>query len=146
MLRKVEADQDDTIIKEEDPGKFKDESTYPKWEVKFENYLSTISGVNIVSLSYVVRSHAYPDRTTDFQGDFIAETIIFTTLSGAHFYADARKVHQPLKINLVNDTAKRWISSIEKRTNGRDNFNALRCHYRDEVNVRRRITTEDHLQ
>ena len=111
MLRKVEADQDDTIIKEEDPGKFKDESTYPKWEVKFENYLSTISGVNIVSLSYVVRSHAYPDRTTDFQGDFIAENIAYAPLRGAHFRDDTRNVHHLLNNYLVDDTAGQWISS-----------------------------------
>ena len=42
MLRNVEADQAYTIRKADDPGKFKDERTWPEWEVKFENDLSTI--------------------------------------------------------------------------------------------------------
>ena len=56
-LRKVGAYQADTIRKAADPGKFKDDSTWTEWEVKFENYLSTIPGVNSVPLSYVLRSH-----------------------------------------------------------------------------------------
>ena len=97
MLRKVEADQGDTISKAADPGKFKDERTRTKWEVKFDSYLSTIPGVNGVPLSYVVRSQATHDRPTDFQGDFIAETITCAPLSGAHLQVDTRKEHKPPK-------------------------------------------------
>ena len=104
-LRKADADQADTISKAAYPGNFKDEYTWPKWEVKFENYLSTIPGVNSVPLSYVMRAQAAPDRTTDFQGNFIAETIAWVPLSGAHFQADTRKVHQLLNNYLVADTA-----------------------------------------
>ena len=74
-LRKVVANQADITSKASYTGKLKDESTWTKWEVKPENYLSKIPGVNGVPLSYVLKVHAYPDCTTDFQGDFIAETI-----------------------------------------------------------------------
>ena len=46
-LRKVESNQADTIRNLADPGKFKDERTWPKWEIKLENDLSTIPAVKI---------------------------------------------------------------------------------------------------
>ena len=105
-LRKVEADQADTIRKAVDPGKFKDEHTWTECELKFENYISKIPGVNGMSPSYVVRNQAASDRTTDFQGDFIAETIACAPLRGAHLQIDTRKVHQLLKNYLVAETAE----------------------------------------
>ena len=83
--RKVEADQDDTTSKAAYPGKFKDNCTWPEWEVKFENYLSTLPGVKVVLLSYFVRAQAAPDCTTYSQGDFIADSITCAPLSGDHF-------------------------------------------------------------
>ena len=74
-LRKVEADQADTIRKAVDPGKFKDKHTWTECEVKLKNYLYKIPGVNGVPLSYVMQSQAAPDCTTYFQSDFIDETI-----------------------------------------------------------------------
>ena len=84
-LRKVEADQAETTSKAADPGKFKDDRTWPEWEVKFENYLSTLPGIKFGLMSYVVRAQAAPDCTTYFQGDFIAEAITCAPLSGDHF-------------------------------------------------------------
>ena len=49
-LSKVEADQGYTLSKTDDPGKFKDKRTWPEWEVKFKNYLSTIPLLSGVSL------------------------------------------------------------------------------------------------
>ena len=113
-LRKVEADQDETTRNAADPGKLKEERTWTEWEVKIENYLSTIPWVTGVPLSYVVRAQAAPDCTTDSQGDFIAEIIACTPLSGAQFQVDKRKVHQLLKNYLMAETSGQWISSTEK--------------------------------
>ena len=104
-LRKVKADQADTIRKAADPGTFKYERTCPKWEVKFENYLSTIPGVNGVPLSYVVRYQEAPECTTYFQGNFIPDNIACVPLSGDHLQADTRKVHQLQKNYLVAETS-----------------------------------------
>lgn len=92
-LRKVEADQADTISKAADMGKFKAKGTWPKWEVSFKNYLSSILGVNSMKLSCVVWYQADPDRTSDFQGDFIEKIIACAPLISAHFQAHTRKVH-----------------------------------------------------
>ena len=89
----------------------------------------------------MVRAQEYHDRITYFQDNFIAETITCAPLSGAHFHADTRKVHQLLKNYLVAETAEQWIRSIEKRANGRDNFDALRLHYTGEGNVSHRVAT-----
>ena len=105
-LMKFESNQADTISKAANPGKFEDKRTWPEWELTFEYYLSTIPGFNCVPLPYVMRYQSSPDRTTDFQGDFIAETIAFAPLSVAHFQADTRKVHRLLKNYLVADTAE----------------------------------------
>ena len=92
-------------------------------------------------LSYVLRAQSAPDRTTDFQGDFIEETIASVPLSGAHLQEDTRKIHHLLKNYFVAETAEQWIRSIEKRANGRDNFDALRLHYTGEGNVSHRVAT-----
>ena len=63
-IRKVESNQAETISKAAYQGKFKDKCTWPNWELKSENYLSKILGVNGVPLSYAMRSQADPDRTT----------------------------------------------------------------------------------
>ena len=118
----------------------------PEWGVKFENYLSTIPGVNGMPLSYAVRDQVAPDRTTDFQGNFIAETIACAPLIGVHLQSYTRKVHQLPKNYLVDETAEQWISSIKKRANGRDNFDALRRYYISEGNVSRRFAMSDLLQ
>ena len=73
---------------------------------KFYKYISTIPVVNCVPLTYVVRARADHDRTKDFQGDFIAETIACAPLSGTHFQADTRKVHQLLKNYLMAETSE----------------------------------------
>ena len=96
-------------------------------------------------LSYVVRAQSAPDRTTDFQSDFIADTITCAPLSGAHFQADTRKLHQFLKNYLVAETAEQYISSIKKRANVWDYFFSLHRHYSGEGNVSRRVTTADCL-
>ena len=98
-------------------------------------------GFNSVPLSYDVRSQADPGRTTDFQVNFIADTIVFASLSSAHFQAGTSKVHQLLNNYLVDETDEQWISSIEKRVNGRDGFYSLCRHYSGEGNVSCHVAT-----
>ena len=144
-LINVEAYQADTISNAGNLVKFKEKRTWHEWEVKFENYLSIIPGVNDMHLSCAAQFQAAPNRTKYFQGNFIAETIACAPLRGAHFQADTRNVHQLLKNYLVAETAEQWISSIENSADGCDDFEALRRHYSDEGNVSRRVATVDCL-
>ena len=66
-LRKVGSNPANTMSKVADQSKFKDERTWPEWEVIFGNYISTIPGVNVVPLLCILQYQAAPDRTTDFQ-------------------------------------------------------------------------------
>ena len=144
--RNVEADQSNTISKSADLVKFNFERTWTKWELKLEKFLSITPRVNNLPLSYVVWFQTDPDRTTDLQGNLIAETIACAPLSGAHFQSDERKVHQLLKKYPVVETAEQWISSIEKHANSQDDFDALCRHYSGEVNVSRHVTIADRLR
>ena len=44
----------------------------------------------------------------------------------------------------MSETDEQWISSIEKRTNSRDEFDALHRHYSGEDNISHRFATADH--
>ena len=139
-LRKVDADQVDTISKATDPGKLKDKRKWPEWYPAFVNYLSTIPGVYGVPLSYIVRDNEAPDHTCDFAGDFMEEIIACAPLNGPKFRADARKVHQLLKNFLTAELAEQWIQPLAPRGNGRNDILELRCHYEGEG---RRIASAD---
>ena len=126
-VRKVEADQVDTVSKAADPGKFKDERKWPEWEPSFHKYLSCIPGVSGVPLSYVIREKETPDKKDDF-GRFNERAIACCKLSGPTFQADARKVHQLIKSYLQTETAEQWIKPIAWHQNGRLDIEALRNH------------------
>ena len=145
-LRKVEDDQVETISKAADPGKFKDERKWPDWEPAFINYVSTIPGSYHVPLSYVVRENDDPAHDRDFGEDFQAEMIACAPLHGAHFRADARRVHQLLKNYLVAETAEQWIKGLEVHGDGRHDMMALKEHYSGEGNASRRIATAERMQ
>jgi hypothetical protein len=136
-VRKVEADQVDTVSKAADPGKFKDERKWQEWEPSFNNYLSCIPGVSGVPLSYVIREKENPEED-DF-GSFNEQAIACCKLSGPTFQADARKVHQLIKSYLQTETAEQWIKPIARHQNGRMDMEALRNHYGGEGNTSRRI-------
>ena len=73
------------------------------------NYLSTIPGVYVVLLSYVVRNNEAPDHACDFAGDFMEDIIACAPLDGPKFRVDTRKVHQLLKNFLMAELAEQWI-------------------------------------
>ena len=145
-LRKVEDDQVETISKAADPGKFKDERKWPDWEPAFINYLSTIPGSYHVPLLYVVRENVDPAHDRDFGEDFQAEMIACAPLHGAHFRADARRVHQLLKNYLVAETTEQWIKGLEVDGDGRRDMMALREHYSGKGNASRRIATAERMR
>ena len=145
-LRKVEDDQVETVSKAADPGKFKDERKWPDWEPVFIYYLSTIPGSYHMPLLYVVRENEDPAHDHDFGEEFQAEMIACAPLQGAHFRADAQRVHQLLKNYLVAETAEQWIKGLEVHGDGRRNMMALREHYSGEGNASRRIATTERMR
>ena len=142
-LHKVDTDQVNTISKAADPGKLKDERKWPEWYPAFVNYLSTITGVYGVPLSYVVRKNKAPDHAHDFAGDFMEEIIACAPFNGPKFRADTRKVHQLLKTFLTAESEEQWIQPLAPRGKWRDDILEFRCHYEGEGNQSRRIASAD---
>ena len=141
-VRKVEKDQSDTVSKAADPGKFKDERKWSTWEPAFENYLSTIPGVNGIPLCYVIRELDTPNHAVEF-ANFNKKAIACAPLIGSIYQADARKVHQLLKSYLQAETAEQWIKPLAKHQDGRRDMAALRNHYSGEGNTSRRIAVAE---
>ena len=65
------------------------------WDSKFTNDLSTLIGVNGVTLSNVVRENNNPDSNEKFP-NFIDNTISCVPLKGDYYEADHHTVHQTL--------------------------------------------------
>ena len=91
-IRKQEAKDASSVSSEASTSKLKDDRKWNKWITGFENMLLTILGVNRVPLSYVVRENTEP--TPEGHGTFIQKCIACAPLTGPHFEADARRVHQ----------------------------------------------------
>lgn len=118
-VRKVEKDQSDTVSKAADPGKFKDERKWPKWEPLFVNC------INGIPLCYLICELAEPDRSADF-ASFNERAIACAPLNGSNFQANARKVHQLLlKSFLQAESAEQWIKPLAKHQDGRKDMKAL---------------------
>ena len=141
VCQKPDAKQLDTISKEADPGKFKDEKKWSDWEPAFVNHLSTIPSAKGVPLSYVVRENDAPNHESDFGNDFTTHSIACTPLDDASFRAYAIKVDQLLMNFLLAESVEQWIKDLTPCVNGRRDMEALHYHNGGEGNASRRIAT-----
>ena len=94
----------------------------------------------------MVRENDNPAHDRDFGEDFQAEMIACAPLHGAHFRADARRIHQLLKNYLVAETAEQWIKGLEVHGDGQRDMMALREHYSGEGNTSRHIATAERMR
>ena len=99
--------------------------------------MSTILGVNRVPLSYVVREN--PETTPEGHDTFVQKCIPCAPLSGPHFEADARRVHQLATPFTQGDISEHWIKMHARKQNGRIDLEALYAHYKGAGNTTRRI-------
>ena len=78
--------------------------------------LSTILGVNGVPLSYIVREN--PELTPEGHDTFVQKCIACDPLTGPHFEADARRVHQLATYFTQSNISEQWIKmhARKKRT------------------------------
>ena len=109
------------------------------------NYLSTISCVRGVPLSYIVREYEAPYHETDFGNNFTTRLIACAPFNDSSFRDDTRKVHQLLMNFIVAVSAGQCIEDLTPRVNGRRDMEALRNHYGGEGNASRRIATAEKL-
>ena len=145
-LCKVDDDQVETISKTADPGMLKDERKWADWEPTFSNYLSTIPGVYGIPLLYVINENDNPQHDQKNGEDFTQEMMSCTSLRGANFRAESRKVHLLLKNYIVVESAEQWIHDTEHLNNGRRDMQALRNYYQGEGNASHHIATAEKLK
>jgi len=79
--------------------------------------LSTLLGVNGVPLLYVIREKE--EAKLEGHNTFVQKCIACAPLTGPHFEADARKVHQLATSFTQGETSEQWIKMHVKKQNGR---------------------------
>ena len=125
------------------PDKLKDEKTWEPWEAELLNMLSIQEGVNGVPLVYVVRENDHVEGTK--YASFAEECISKAKLSGPHFEADAKHVHQIIMTLTIGENAEQWLKEHMKKANGRLDMESLRNHFRGAGNKSRRIAEATRL-
>ena len=113
-IRKQEEKDASSVSIEASPGKLKDNRKWNKCILGFENMLSTILGVIGVPLSYRVREN--PEPTPEGCDTFVQKFIACAPLTGPHFVADARRVHQLAASFTQGYISEQWIINACKKT------------------------------
>ena len=135
----------DVKAKEASPGPLVSENKWTEWEPKFENYLSTVLGMNGIPLSYVIRRNELPIRSNTYC-DFTEECITCTPLSGVAYEADRSTVHQSLVSFTTGQPSEDWLKPKAKFKDGRKSMQALRDHFSGEGNASRRVAEADRMK
>ena len=145
-IRKQHRDDSDVLAKEASPGPLKSERDWVDWESKFVNYCSTLSGVDGVPLSYVIRDNDGPPPDGKVYASFLDETIYCEPLNGSYFDADKQVVHQALISFTAGQPSEDWLKSVARHKDGRRSMQALRDHFSGEGNATRRIAEADRMK
>ena len=95
--------------------------------------LSNLLGVNGVPLLYVIREKE--EAETEGHNTFVQKCIACAPLTGPHFEANARKVHQLATSFTQGETSKQWIKMHVKKQNGRVDLKMLCTHYQGAGNT-----------
>lgn len=138
-------DDADNKAKASSPGPLESEDTWIEWETKFNNYLSTIPGVDGVPLSYVIRVKETPDPNATFTS-FVEETVAKAPLRGTYFEADRDTVHQAIVSFTAGQNSENWIKKVTRFRDGRRSMQALKDHFSGEGNVTRRIAEAERIR
>ena len=145
-IRNQHREDSDIKSKEASPGPLKSEKDWVDWESKFVNYLSTLTGVNGVPLSYIVRENELPPTDGRVYSNFMEETVYCAPLNGTIFDADKNTVHQAILSFTTGYPSEDWIKDKNKYRDGCRSMKALRDHFAGEGNATRRIAEADRLK
>jgi len=115
-IRKKEAKDTSSVSSEASPGKLKDNKKWQEWITGCKNMLSTLLGVSGVPLLYVIREKEKAEP--EGHNTFVQKCIACAPLTGPHFEADARKVHQLATTFTQGETSEQWIKRHVKKQNG----------------------------
>ena len=137
-------DDSDSNEKEETPGPLKSELVWTEWKPKFVNYLSTILGVNGITLSYVIRENEEPNREGPFE-NFNEKCIMKAPLSGVAYEYDCISVHQYFISFTTVQPSENFIRPVLSHSYGSKTMHVLFSHFEGEGNATRMIDEADRL-
>ena len=101
--------------------------------------MSTLIGVNGITLSYVVREKDNPEKNGELT-KFIDKTIECAPLKGNYYEAGCHTVHQALVSFIMGHPSEYWITDNLRYRDGRRSIKALRNHFSGEGNATRNIS------
>ena len=124
-------DKAKTITDTAKPTTFTDKSDWLDWSETFKNFLTHIPGRSDIPLVYILRENVTHAIVEDPAKDLIHNLIDMAPLHGSVYNTDAAEVHTYIvKFIEGNVTAEAKIRSHSNQGNGRDDFMALKDHYK----------------
>ena len=124
--QKQEAKDASSVSSKASPGKLKDYRKWNEWITRFENMLLYILGVNGVPLLYVVREN--PELMLEGQDTFVQKSVACDPLTGPHFEANARRVHQFVTSFTQGNISEKWIKMNARKQNSNIDLEALHAY------------------
>ena len=113
------------------PTTFNDKSDWLDWSETFKNFLKHIPGQSDIPLVYILRENVNHAMVEDPAKDLIHNLIDMALLHGSVYDTDAAEVHTYIvKFIKGNVTAEAKIRFHSNQGNGRDDFMALKDHYK----------------
>ena len=143
--RKRLIDQSSISAKAATPGLLENERKWKEWETRFDNYLSTMIGVNGIPLSYVTRENELPIAGAIYS-NFMDETVACAPLTGQHYETDSYSVYQQILSFTTGQPSEDWIKSTKRYSDGRKSTMALRDHFAGEGNATRNLSEAERLR
>ena len=143
--RKRLIDQSSISAKAATPGLLENERKWKEWETRFDNYLSTMIGVNGIPLSYVTRENELPIAGAIYS-NFMDETVACAPLTGQHYETDSYSVYQQILSFTTGQPSEDWIKSTKRHSDGRKSTMALRDHFAGEGNATRNLSEAERLR
>ena len=138
-------DQSSISAKAASPGLLENERKWKEWETRFDNYLSTLIGVNGIPLSYVTRENEIPIAGATYS-NFMDETVACAPLTGQHYETDSYSVFQQILSFTTGQPSEDWIKSTKRYSDGRRSTMALRDHFAGEGNATRNLSEAERLR
>ena len=138
-------DQSSISAKAASPGLLENERKWKEWETRFDNYLSTLIGVNGIPFSYVTRESEIPIAGAVYS-NFMDETVACAPLTGQHYETDSYSVFQQILSFTTGQPSEDWIKSTKRYSDGRRSTMALRDHFAGEGNATRNLSEAERLR
>lgn len=127
-IEKQALEKSDVVAKATALGKLEGDKKWYEWDLAMDNHLSSMMGVSGVPLNYVVRRDEFHNPEALFEGHR-DEMVACAPLHGFGFEQDKVTVHHIIKGCVQGTPSWDWISHLDRKGDGLQDYLALRAHY-----------------